>query len=53
MTGVGRYSPALGNETGRTLLESTVHMFFESTVQNIWRKETILRANYCSFSHRI
>ena len=42
MTGVGtRYSPALGNETGRTLLENTVHMFFESTVQKIWRKETM------------
>ena len=31
MTGAGRYDPALGNETlhWRTLLESTVHMFYE------------------------
>ena len=31
MTGGGRYDPALGNETlhWRTLLESTVHMFYE------------------------
>ena len=32
MTGVGRYAPALGNDTiyRHTLLECTVHMFYES-----------------------
>ena len=43
MTGAGRYAPALGKDTlhGRTLLESTVHMFYESKM--IFYRKAIYR----------
>ena len=42
MTGAGRYTAALGNETlhGCTLLESSVHMFYESKMI-LYRKANI------------
>ena len=42
MTGAGRYAAALGNETlhGCTLLESSVHMFYESKMI-LYRKANI------------
>ena len=43
MTGVGRYDPPLGNDTiyGRTLLECTVHMIYESKM--IFYRKAIYR----------
>ena len=47
MTGAGRYDPALGNETlhWRTLLKSTVHMFYERKMI-LYRKVIYSNTNF-------